>query len=77
MLQMAHVFPDARVIYPSSPQVVPQEFLMIQLPPFMPTKVTPWLMLVLQLLNTPDLYDDQFVASTDTATGLAEIVLER
>ena len=56
ILQIAQVFPAAKVIYPLSPQVVPQEFFTYQFPPFTPTKVTAWLMLVLQLLKTPDLY---------------------
>jgi hypothetical protein len=56
-------------MYPFSPQEVPQEFLMCQIAPTFPTKVTPWFNLVAQFEKTPDLYKDQFEASTATDTG--------
>jgi hypothetical protein len=34
-----------------------------------PTAKTPWFKLVLQLEKTPDLYEDQFEASTAIETG--------
>lgn len=42
-----------------------------------PTNNTPWLRLVLQLLNTPVLYADQLVASTATETGLPDTELAK
>ena len=39
----------------------------------MPTSKTAWLIAVAQLLNTPDEYLDQFVASTVTAIGSIKI----
>jgi len=63
------VFPPFNLIYPDSPQEVPQEFLMCHNPPILATKVTPWFNLVAQFENTPDLYKDQFEASTATDTG--------
>jgi hypothetical protein len=56
---------------PDSPHDVPHEFLILQFPPTTPTNVTPWLSCLAQLLKTPDLYDDQLVASTATEMGLA------
>ena len=55
ILHTPHVFPLASTIYPLSPQVVPQEFFTNQFPFVVPTRVTPWLIFVLQLLKTPDL----------------------
>jgi len=75
MLQTPQVFPDFNWIIPFSPHPFPQEFLIHQFPPTTPTKVTPWLSWLPQLLNTPLLYDDQFEASTATETTLALIAL--
>ena len=69
MLQIPHVFPSLTQIYPDSPQLVPHEFLTCQPLALTPTRVTPWLSLVEQLLKVPDLYDDQLEASTATETG--------
>jgi len=55
---------------PFSPQVFPHEFLMVHELSLIPTRVTPWLREVLQLLKTPEEYFDQLVASTATETGL-------
>jgi hypothetical protein len=56
---------------PASPHDVPHEFLTFQTPAAsVPTKRTPWLTLAAQLLKTPDLYDDQLVASTVIESGL-------
>jgi hypothetical protein len=61
---------------PASPHDVPHEFLTFQTPAAsVPTKSTAWLMLAAQLLKTPDLYGDQFVASTVIESGLAVIPL--
>jgi len=57
-------------MYPLSPHEVPQEFLTFHESDATPTKRTPWLREVLQLLKTPDLYGDQLVASTATEIGL-------
>jgi len=73
MLQTPHVFPDASLINPDSPQLLDHEFFIHHAPPLTPTKVTPWLSLVPQLLKTPLLYEDQLVASTATEVGLALI----
>ena len=70
-LQTPQVFPLASLINPFSPQLAPQEFLMTQDPLLVPTKVTPWLREVLQLLKTPEEYLDQLVASTATEIGLS------
>lgn len=74
-LQIPQVFPLASLMYPSSPQTVPHEFFTNQYWTLTPTKRTPWLRLVLQLLKTPDLYPDQFEASTATEIGLPESAL--
>jgi len=67
---MAHVFPAASLIYPDSPQSVPQEFLIFQLPEASkPKAVTAWSIDFPQLLRIPLLYDDQLLASTQTETG--------
>ena len=52
---MAQVFPLASLMNPDSPQVVPQEFLMVQYESAEATKRTPWLTELPQLENTPDL----------------------
>lgn len=75
MLQIPQVFPAATLINPFYPQLVPHEFLTTQFPPLTPTKVTPWLREVAQLLKTPLLYLDQLVASTATETTLEAIAL--
>jgi len=75
MLQTPQVFPVANLMNPFSPHDPPQEFLIHHEPPLTPTKVTPWLSLLLQLLKTPDEYLDQLVASTATAIGLSAIAL--
>lgn len=77
MLQTPQVFPLASLMNPLSPQVVPHEFLILQYSSVIPTKRTPWLSLVAQLLKTPFLYPDQLVASTATEMGLAETPLAR
>ncbi len=77
MLQTPQVFPLASLTKPFSPQVVPHEFLILQYWSVTPTKVTPWLSLVAQLLKTPLLYLDQLVASTATETTLAEMAVAR
>lgn len=77
MLQTPQVFPLASLMYPFSPQVVPHEFLMVQLLSETPVKVTPWLSLVAQLLKTPELYLDQLVASTATETTLLTMALAK
>lgn len=53
--QMPQVFPDASRMKPSSPQLVPHEFLTFQLPSIIPTKRTGWLWSFPQLLKNPDL----------------------
>lgn len=63
------MFPLASLMNPYSPHPVPQEFLMSQYYEVYPTARTPWFNPVLQLEKTPDLYDDQFEASTATETG--------
>ena len=68
-LQIPQVFPRASLINPLSPHVVPHEFLTFHDSAVTPTKRTPWFNLVAQLLNTPDLYSDHFVASTATEMG--------
>lgn len=60
-------------MYPFSPQLAPHEFLIFQFPPTIPTNKTAWLIYVAQLLNTPDEYPDQFVASIATAKGWSAI----
>jgi len=67
--QTTQVFPPLSLIYPLSPQAVPHEFLMCQIAPTFETKVTPWFNLVAQFEKTPDLYNDQFEASTATEIG--------
>jgi hypothetical protein len=67
--QTPQVFPPFNLMYPLSPQLVPQEFLMCHKPPRLATKVTPWFNLVAQFEKIPDLYNDQFEASTATDTG--------
>jgi len=68
--QTPQVSPDFKVIYPFYPHEVPQEFLIIQFPlASYPVAKTPWFKLVLQLEKTPDLYNDQLVASTATEVG--------
>ena len=52
-LQTPQVFPVASLMNPVYPHDVPHEFLILQLPPTIPTKRTPWLSLVAQLLKTP------------------------
>jgi len=69
MAQTPQVFPSFNLMYPDSPQLVPQEFLMCQMAPVLATKVTPWFNLAAQLEKTPDLYKDQLEASTATETG--------
>jgi len=57
-------------MYPYSPQLPPQEFLIIQFPdPSYPTNNTPWSKVFPQLLKTPPLYADQVWASTPTDIG--------
>ena len=77
MLQTPQVFPVDNLMKPFSPQDAPHEFLIHQFPPETPTKVTPWLSLVEQLLNTPLEYLDQLVASTATETTLLPISLAK
>lgn len=55
---------------PFYPQDVLHEFLIFQNESVAPTKRTSWLRFALQLLNTPLLYGDQLVASTETPIGL-------
>lgn len=69
-LQIPQVFPLASLMNPDSPHPLPHEFLIFQYWSVTPTKRTPWLSLVAQLLKTPDLYGDQLVASTATEIGL-------
>jgi hypothetical protein len=69
-LQTPQVFPVASLMNPLSPHDPPHEFLILHEPATVPTKRTPWLRDVLQLLKTPLLYGDQLVASTATETGL-------
>ena len=73
-MQIPQVFPEANLMNPFSPQVVPHEFLITQFPPLVPVKVTPWLSLFEQLLKTPLEYLDQLVASTATETTLLGMV---
>lgn len=65
------VLPAASLICPWSPHVAPQEFRTSQTPSVSyPTSVTAWLRFVVpQFLKTPDLYGDQFEASTQIDTG--------
>ena len=77
MLQTPQVFPLASLMKPFSPQEVPHEFLIHQYWSVIPTRVTPWLSLVAQLLNTPVLYLDQLVASTATETTLVTKALAK
>jgi len=58
------------LIYPDSPHPVPQEFLIFQFPPTLPTNKTAWLIDAAQFVKTPDAYLLQLVASTVTETGL-------
>lgn len=51
--QTAQVSPLARRIYPLSPQVGPQLFLIVQAVSLDPTINTAWLMLLLQLEKIP------------------------
>lgn len=52
--QTPHVSPEARFIYPYSPQSYPHEFLIFQIPSlFIPTNTTPWFKYFLQSENTP------------------------
>lgn len=51
--QTPQVLPLASLTCPDSPQVVPHEFLIFQLVEVTPTRTTPWLSLVAQLLKTP------------------------
>ena len=76
-MQTPQVFPAANLMNPLYPHDAPQEFLITQFPSLTPTKVTPWLRAVLQLLNTPLLYGDQFDASTATETTLLWIALAK
>ena len=76
-LQIPQVFPVASLMYPFSPHLLLQEFLIHQLFSLTPTNKTPWLSLVAQLLKTPDEYLDQLVASTATETGLPLIAVAR
>ena len=62
---------------PFSPQLYPQEFFTIQLSDLRPTKSTPWLSFVPQLLNTPEEYLCQLEASTATEIGLSWIAYLR
>ncbi len=77
MLQIPQVFPLANLMNPLSPQDGPHEFLMVQTESLIPTKVTPWLSLVPQLVNTPELYCDQLLASTATDTTLPTMPLAK
>jgi hypothetical protein len=52
-LQIPQVFPLASLMNPDSPQDVPHEFLTHQYWSETPTRRTPWLSEVLQLLKTP------------------------
>jgi hypothetical protein len=54
-LAKPQVFPLASLIYPSSPQVLAQEFLTIQASGVYPTTRTPWSSYSLQSLKIPDL----------------------
>ena len=69
-LQSPQVFPLASLMCPCSPHEVPQEFLTVHDSLVIPTKRTPWLSLVAQLLKTPLEYFDQLVASTAIEMGL-------
>ena len=69
ILQTPQVLPDANLMNPFSPQPDPHEFLIFQALDCIPTKRTAWLILLPQLLKTPDEYLLQFVASTVTETG--------
>lgn len=70
------MLPRVTFIYPLLPQVGPQEFLICQNYLLTPTNNTPWFrMLDPQLLKIPDLYEDQFVASTATETGFFKSAL--
>jgi hypothetical protein len=71
------VFPLVSLMNPLYPHEVPQEFLTHQYWSETPTKRTPWLREVLQLLKTPDLYGDQLLASTATETGLPVMALAK
>jgi len=73
--QMAQVFPLANLMNPDSPQVAPHEFLILQYCSLDPINKTPWLTFNPQLLNTPDLYEDQTEASTATEMGLCSKAL--
>jgi hypothetical protein len=68
--QTPQVFPAANLMNPCSPHPVPQEFLIFQFPPTLPTNSTAWLIDAAQLLKTPLEYLLQLVASTVTETGL-------
>jgi hypothetical protein len=74
-LQIPQVFPLAILMYPCYPHDADQEFLTIQYWSVTPTNKTPWSRLVLQLLKTPLLYDDQLLASTATEIGLPTTAL--
>ena len=67
--QTLQVFPLAILINPLSPHPFPQEFLIFHESPEDPTRRTPWLIAVPQLLKIPPLYRDQTLASTATETG--------
>ena len=69
-MQTPHVLPVLSLIYPLSPQDVPQEFLIFHYESFAPTNKISWLRLVAQLLKTPEAYLLQLVASTETPIGL-------
>jgi len=75
--QTAQVLPLASLMYPLSPQVAAQEFLIFQYPSVAPTKSTPWLTAVPQLAKTPLLYAPQLLASTATDTGVLERAVRR
>jgi hypothetical protein len=69
LLQIPQVLPLLILIYPFSPQEVPQEFFTFQLSALAPTNNTSKFNLVVQFSKTPDLYEAKWVASTATATG--------
>jgi hypothetical protein len=73
--QSPQVLPcPANLMNPDYPHPVPQEFLIFQFPPTIPTNKTAWLIEAAQLLKTPFAYLLQLVASTVTETGL-ELIL--
>lgn len=69
MLHIPQVFPATNLMYPFSPQFVPQSFLRTQFPFLIPTSKAAKLRLDEQIFKTPEVYCCHFIASTATLIG--------